>query len=113
MTTLKHFERSNDAAAEAQAIANDAPGTKEAPFGGGVLAASGDCGHLSRPTLADYGIGYGDHGRGTQGIFGNLEEDIQGRTRAGRRAPLRIATHRALRPACKTSTVGEESRRVA
>ena len=113
MTTLNRFERSTDAATKARAITSDRSGTKEAPLEGMVLAASGNCARLFNLRPADYGTRDGNNRRGTEGIPNDLETGVQGRTRARRGTALRLTTYRALRPACKTSTVGEENRRVA
>lgn len=84
-------------------------GERNEPLLTGLLvAASGTSPRLPRRTLADYGIAYGTYRRGTAGILRDLGTDVQGNTHARRCAPLRLAAHRALRPACETAAVGEE-----
>jgi hypothetical protein len=71
------------------------------------LAAFGSFVRLPRQTLADYGIRYGTYRRGTPGILRYLEKDVQGGSRDRRSAKLRFPPHRALRPACETSAIGQ------
>ena len=71
-------------------------------------AACGKFPPLLRPTTADYGVRYAVNRRGAAGIQGYLEKGVQRGDLARGCAELRHAAHRALRPACQASAVGEE-----